>query len=109
MLVKSALLALMGLAAVSEATTVHRSEFRLARKEMVKRATNSAFNRGGNRGGGKAGSTAGAGGATGTSGAGGANNAASNTCLAAGSIQTGSFVTGQVDDVPAAGQSNSLT
>ncbi|CAK7229948.1 hypothetical protein SBRCBS47491_007423 [Sporothrix bragantina] len=38
-----------------------------------------------------------------------ANTGGSSTCLSANALQTGSFVTGQVNDVPAEGQSNSQT
>ncbi len=108
MLVKSAMVALLGLAAVSEAT-MERAEFRMARRELVQRQ-NFRGGRGGK--GSNSGASAGKGSATGTNTGAGSNtggSGASVTCLAADSLQTGSESTGQVNNVAADGQSNSAT
>ncbi len=97
MLLNTALLALVGLAAVSEASTLHESPFRLSR-----RTNRSGSKDNGGKSGGGASSTANAAGNV-------AAGGSSNTCLAANAVQTGSFVTGQENDVPADGQSNSAT
>ncbi len=103
MFTKSALTALLGLAALSEAS-MDRSAFRLARRDLVQRQPA----RGGNRGG-AAGGAAGSGATQTSGGGGGAASGASVTCLAADSLQTGSESTGQQNNVAADGQSNSAT
>ena len=94
MLAKSVVLALMGVAAVSEATAAHRNEFKLARDALFKRANRAGSEK----------STS-----TGTGTPSKNTNGVSATCLAAGVLQTGSESTGQVNNVPADGQTNSAT
>lgn len=96
MLMKTALLTLMGLAIAAEASTVHRSPFRLAQRQ-------SRGSNGGNRGGGK-------GGSSGNNNANSASNSgATQTCLAANAVQTGSESTGQNGTDIQPGQVNSAT
>jgi hypothetical protein len=91
MLVKTALVALVGLAVAAEAASIHHTPTmnRLSRRQ----------NKNGGKNNGNAGNAASAGNA----------NAGSATCLAANALQTGSESTGQVNGVAADGQVNSLT
>ena len=91
MMMKSALLALMGLAAITEASRIPRHERLVSRQNGRNRGGNNNNNAGNNN--------ADAGG----------NNAASETCLNADAVQTGSASTGQQNGVAADGQVNSAT
>ena len=85
MLAKISLVALMGMAVVSDAVSIHqRSPLDL----IVRQNGNRKGGNGGNGGGG---------------------GGASNTCLSANAVQTGSASTGNINDVPKDGQVNSLT
>ncbi|KAH8886719.1 hypothetical protein GQ53DRAFT_657528 [Thozetella sp. PMI_491] len=94
MMMKTAIVALMGLAAVAEAGTLHQYRSPI----LESRQNRNGANRGGQQN---------AGGQQNN--AGGNNNAASNTCLAANAVQTGSASTGQQNGVAADGQVNSAT
>ena len=101
MLMKNAVTALLGLAAVAEAFSVHAHKPSRALERRQNRGNNRNGNNGGNNGGNN-------------NNAGNNNNnnnnaAASATCLAANAVQTGSQSTGQNGAVAADGQVNSAT
>jgi transcription initiation factor TFIID subunit 15 len=83
MMMKTAMVALMGLAAVTEAASIHqyRSPIEAAARADKASEMERRQNRGGN----------------------------TNTCLAANAVQTGSASTGQQNGVAADGQVNSAT
>jgi phage repressor protein C with HTH and peptisase S24 domain len=101
MLVKNTLIALMGLAIAAEASAIHPHGSGLTRRQQNRKGgQNSGQNQGNNN----------QGSATTTQASN--NNAASGaseTCLAANALQTGSQSTGQNNDVAADGQVNSDT
>lgn len=107
MLMKSAFVALLGLAAITEASVLDRSsDLRIARRQNNFKGKGNAGNTGkGNAG--NAGNAAAASSASGGNGGGG--NAANPTCLSPNALQTGSQSTGQQNDVAADGQANSAT
>lgn len=89
MMVKNALVALMGLAVAAEAATIHHTP------TMDRIIRGRARNSNGNGGKNAASS--------------GSASSGSSTCLAANALQTGSESTGQANGVAADGQTNSAT
>jgi hypothetical protein len=91
MLVKELVAGLLALAAITEASVVHRSPIEAA---LLRRQNGRNGRNGGNNGGNQGSNT-------------GGNNA--NLCLNANAVQTGSESTGQQNGVAADGQVNSAT
>jgi transcription initiation factor TFIID subunit 15 len=95
MLVKNVIVTLLSLAAVSEASTLHRSPFEatLARRQNKAKGGNNNNNNNNNNAATKTGNA----------------NANAQLCLDQNAIQTGSQSTGQANGVAADGQVNSAT